>query len=120
MSTQTSPPAAGPQRLTVVSHTGMIYWWPVWLLGFLLAGTAYAEGNRLAVVPAGTTVKEVEPGKVYELTVGGSAPSLAQAATDTANGTEAFAVRIGGSKNYGIVYVAVVLLVVFGSNVPLR
>jgi hypothetical protein len=121
MSTQTSPqPAAGPQRIKVVSHTGLIYWWPVWLVGFLLAGLSYAENARLAVVPAGTTVKEVEPGKVYQLTVPDQpAPSLARAAS-AARGEEAFPIRIGGINNYGIVYIVVLLLVVFGSNVPLR
>ena len=122
MSTHTTaqPSHGQPQTIRVISHIGLIYWWPVWLLGFIVAGLTYADGSRLAVVPAGTAVKEVEPGKVYELTVAGqSSPSLAEAAAASASG-EAFPVRIAASKNYGIVYVVVVLLVVFSSNVPLR
>jgi hypothetical protein len=43
MSTQPhSPPSHKPplqaQTIRVVSHTALIYWWPVWLLGFLFAG----------------------------------------------------------------------------------
>jgi hypothetical protein len=116
----TSPPGQ-PQTIKVVSHTGLIYGWPVWLLGFLLAALTYAEGTRLAVVPEGTAVKEVQPGKVYELTVPDQAsPNLAAAAKDSAQGREAFPVRIARNKNYGILYVVVLLLVVLGSNVPFR
>jgi hypothetical protein len=39
MSTQSSPtPPDQPLTLKVVSHTGLIYWWPMWLVGFILAG----------------------------------------------------------------------------------
>jgi hypothetical protein len=119
--TSPTPSPSTPRTIKVVSHTGLVYWWPVWLLGFLLAGLTYAEDARLAVVPAGTTVKEVQPEKVYELTVPDRpTQSLADAASETGKGQAAFPVRTAQSKNYGIVYVVVVLLVVFGSNVPLR
>jgi hypothetical protein len=126
MSTQPNPTATqgpSPQVLTirVVSHTTLIYWWPVWLVGLVLAALTYADGGRLAVVPPGTTVKELPGNKVYELTVTSQpSPSLESAAANTAKGQEAFSVRTATNKNYGIVYVAVVLLVIFGSNVPLR
>jgi hypothetical protein len=114
-------PSGPPQTIKVISHTTLIYWWPVWLVGFILAGLTYAEGTRLAVVPAGTTVKEVPPNKVYELTVPDQpSPSLTQAAEATAKGQDAFPVRIARNKNYGVVYLVVTLLVIFGSNVPLR
>jgi hypothetical protein len=103
----------------VVSHTPLIYWWPVWLVGFILAGLTYAEGTRLAVLPGQTTVKEIQPNKVYELTVTDQVPSsLASAAKNT--GQDAFPVRIASNKNYGMVYIVVLLLVMFGANVPLR
>jgi hypothetical protein len=122
MSTQpTHKPAAKPLTIRVVSHTALIYWWPVWLVGFILAGLTYADGSRLDVVPAPTTVTVIQPKKVYELTVPeGSAPSLESAAANSANKKDAFPVQIARSKNYGVVYIVVVLLVIFGSNVPLR
>jgi hypothetical protein len=119
----TPTPEPSPQALTirVVSHTTLIYWWPVWLVGFLLAALTYADGGRLAVVPSGTTVKDSQANKVYELTVPSQpSRSLESAAANTAKGQDAFPVRTATNKNYGIIYVAVVLLVVFGSNVPLR
>src|SRR3954463_6291997 len=96
-------PANQPQTIKVVSHTALIYWWPVWLVGFILSGLTYAEGDRLAVVPPGTRFTEVEPGKVYELTVGDEpARSLRRAAVDSGRGENAFPVRISPNKNYGI------------------
>src|SRR5262245_30607716 len=109
---------AGPQTIRVVSHTPLIYWWPVWLVGFIMAALTYADDSRLAVLPAGTTVTQVQPGKVYELTVtNGQAEALEKAA---ARGQDAFPVRIARSKDLGALYVVVVLLVIVGSTVPLR
>jgi hypothetical protein len=107
--------------MRVVSHTTLFYWWPVWLAGFIFAGLTYMDGTRLAVLPAKTTVKEVEPNKVYELTVPNEPSlSLKHAAANTAKGQEAFPNRIARNQNYGIVYVAVLLLVILGSCVPFR
>jgi hypothetical protein len=104
----------------VISHTGLLYWWPVWLVGFILGGLTYLDHGRLAIVPGGTTVKKVGD-KVYELTVPDSAgPSLEEAAKATAGGETAFPVRASGNHDYGLVFVLVLLLVIFGSNVPLR
>jgi hypothetical protein len=104
----------------VISHTPLIYWWPVWLVGFLMGGLTYLENTRLAVVPPGTRVQEVEPDRVYELTEPGQpAPTLKRAAA-TAEGRDAFPVRIATSTDYGMAYLTVLLLVILGSNVPLR
>jgi hypothetical protein len=47
-------------------------------------------------------------------------PWLAQAAEATAKGQDAFPVRVSGNRDFGMVYFVVLLLVIFGSNVPLR
>jgi hypothetical protein len=74
----------------------------------------------LAALEPGTTVKEMQPKKVYEVTVPNqSSPSLERAANTGTEG-DAFPMRIATNKNYGLVYFAVLLLVIFGSNVPLR
>jgi hypothetical protein len=108
-------------QIRVISHTTLIYWWPVWLVGFILAALTYIDGTRLAVLPDQTEVKALQPNKVYELTVSKQAsPSLEEAAANTAKGQAAFAVRMARSTNYGMVYLVVLLLVIVGSNVPLR
>jgi hypothetical protein len=120
MSTPANPTAAqAPPAIKVISHTGLIYFWPLWLTGFVLAGLTYAEDTRLAVVPARTTVTEVEPDKVYQLRVPQPSPSLADAA-NAKTGQEAFPVRMARSKDYGVVYVVVLLMVIYGVTVPLR
>lgn len=46
-----------PQKvdyLVVFGHSNFLYWWPVWLVSFILAGITYFEGNQLAVVPEKT------------------------------------------------------------------
>jgi hypothetical protein len=126
MSTPEPPPAPTtpqqPLTIKVVSHSGLVYCWPVWLAGFILAALTYFDGSRAAVVPGGTGVKEVESNKVYELTLppGRPWPSLEQAAAKTARGREAFPVQMSHSKSYGVLYILVILLVLFGSNVPFR
>jgi hypothetical protein len=42
------------EQITVYSHSNLMYWWPVWLVCFVLAAITYAEGNQMAVVPDGT------------------------------------------------------------------
>jgi hypothetical protein len=115
-----APTPAVPKPLRVLGHTGLIYWWPVWLVGFILAGLTYAEGSRLTVVPPGTTVTTNKDKTVYELKVNRPAPNLDQAVAYTADGAPAFPTAIASRKGYGLIWFAVILLVVFGSNVPLR
>jgi hypothetical protein len=121
-SASSSAPAKLPLQepvVRVVSHTGLLYWWPVWLVGFILGGLTYLDHGRLAVVPEGTTVKQISD-KVFELTVPGNpGPYLEDAAKATV-GEPAFPVRASGNHDYGLVFVMVLLLVIFGSNVPLR
>lgn len=118
----TSAPSPQRQSLKVVSHTGLIYWWPVWLVGFILAFLSYIDGDRLAVVPTGTTATADSSKKTFQLTVPNEpTPSLLRAAENTANGQAAFPIAIARStNNYGMIYFLVVLVVLFGSNVPLR
>jgi len=123
----TSPRSSVPGKLPtpepvvrVVSHSGLLYWWPVWLAGFILSGLTWLDGGRLAIVPPGTTVKRVSD-KVYELTVpNNTEPILVQAAEATDRGQPAFPIRASGNHDYGMVFMIVLLLVIFGSTVQLR
>ena len=123
----TSPRSSVPAKLPtpepvvrVVSHSGLLYWWPVWLAGFILSGLTWLDGGRLAIVPPGTTVKRVSD-KVYELTVpNNTEPILVQAAEAADRGQPAFPIRASGNHDYGMVFMIVLLLVIFGSTVQLR
>jgi hypothetical protein len=124
MSTQLNPTSAEKttpaQTIRVVSHTLLIYWWPVWLVGFILAGLTWVDGTRLAVLPPDTTVKEKGTSKVYELVVPNEPTPSLKSAASTAKGLDAFPVRIASNTDYGMFYVTVLLLVIFVSNVPFR
>ena len=56
--TPPNPPAtqspSGPNEVTVVSHSSLLYWWPVWLCGFLMAIITAWEGTLMATVPPHT------------------------------------------------------------------
>jgi len=59
--TEPSLPGAAPHEepvqldhITVYSHSNLMYWWPVWLVCFILAGITYTGGYQMAVVPDGT------------------------------------------------------------------
>jgi hypothetical protein len=106
--------------IKVVSHTGLVYWWPVWLVGFVLSGLTYLDGSRMAIVPDGTTVKAVGP-RVFELTVPDHpSSSLIRAEEATSRDQDAFPLRVSASRNYGMVYLVVLLLVIAGTNAPMR
>ena len=63
-------PGEKPQ-FTLVSHSGLVYWWPVWSLGFVMAAIPFASGSRLAIVPEGSKIAPIVSGQgptVFELT----------------------------------------------------
>ena len=64
---QTAPPPPPPpapaepehREVTVVSHSPLVYWWPVWVVGYVMAGLTWWYGEPVAV--GGEAVK-VHPG----------------------------------------------------------
>src|SRR4051794_27743212 len=47
-------PPAYDNKVTVISHSNLFYWWPVWAVGFLMAALTYMDHDLLATVPPGT------------------------------------------------------------------
>ena len=47
-----APAGARPREVRVVAHSMLFYWWPVWAVGFVMAGLTWLDGHRLAIVPA--------------------------------------------------------------------
>jgi hypothetical protein len=65
----TATDAPGPGEVKLYSHSVIFYWWPVWLVGYLMAFLTYLDGGRMAVVPPGTEARrdwrvEVAPGRI--------------------------------------------------------
>jgi len=127
MSTTTPAPPADanlnqPDRIKLVSHSMVFYWWPVWVAGLILGFLTLMDGSRMAIVPEGTKLRagpDVSNEKTFELLVPakGAEPLLEAAKTP---GGAAFGVPVARSKAYGLFFCFVLLLVVFSTNVVLR
>jgi hypothetical protein len=95
----------------------LFYWCPVWAAGLLMAGLTWWDGHRLAIVPPGTQVVEGFDGGKEALVT----PAGAHLPRDPATGKPREpALRVASHSGYGVVFVVVVLLVVFITNVPIR
>ncbi|MDB5308704.1 MAG: hypothetical protein JWO38_2906 [Gemmataceae bacterium] len=122
-----APPAHGPREIKLVSHSPIFYWWPIWLLGYVMALITWAEGNRLAILPAQSEVRELasddKDKAKFELVVQKPlTKSLAHAVAATADPTHppAFKTRVSEKAWIAPVYCVVLLLTILITNVPLR
>src|SRR4051812_43850887 len=55
MSVPNPPPPPPPVKdeITVISHSNVFYWWPVWVLGFIFGIWTMIEGHVMVTVPQG-------------------------------------------------------------------
>ena len=114
---QDAPIGARPREVRIVAHTMLFYWWPVWAVGFLMAGLTWLGGHCLAIVPADTQVVEGFDGGRQALVL----PAGAHLPQDPATGKPRDPyLRVAGRSGLGVVFIVVVLLVIFITNVPIR
>src|SRR5690242_2596849 len=53
-------------HIVVYGHSSLFYWWPVWLVCFILAAATYAEGDQ----SGGVTVSNTNgPGAIFVVTL---------------------------------------------------
>jgi hypothetical protein len=68
--TAVKPMAAPQPDIKIYSHSPILYWWPVWVVGFIMAIVTLIDGGRMAYTPPGSVVEGnhlVAPaGKVIE------------------------------------------------------
>jgi hypothetical protein len=116
-------------ELVVISHSNLFYWWPVWLVAFLLAGLTYYHDTQMAVVPEGTVAAqdrlvEVEPGKelqkrdVLIFPQGAALPTRKDAEGKAV--PEQPRIFMAASKNPGVLFAFVLLLIIILTNIPMR
>jgi len=110
-------------QIRVFGHTNLLYWWPVWLLGFLFAGLTWMDGYRMAVVPAGTVVEkaktipgEAGPRDVLVAPPDTTVPPQPKAGSDANEPT----MLVARNNNYGVIFVMTLLLVVVFTNLTVR
>lgn len=115
------PPARKIDYLIVYGHSNLLYWWPVWLVSFVLAGITYFEGDKMAVVPNKTAL-------VQDVMVNGErrdalvAPAGVTLVTDDpGHGNPTLTeMTVSRNNNLGVVFVATLLVVAIASTILLR
>jgi len=146
------PPAAAaiPSEITVVSHSNLFYWWPVWAVGFVMALITYIDGNLLVVTPPGSKratfsasdttkpnyldpykaevaeINKIHPVKgkdgteKYYVVVAKETDKSIEAREAAKQVMEDPKLHISRKKSLGVIFCVVLLLVVVITNVPLR
>jgi hypothetical protein len=130
-------------QVTIISHSNLFYWWPVWVVGFVMAIITYFEGYVMAVLPAKDVAAAVDATvTVATHTKNASGKEASDEAThpdqvvvyapqtgdprhygqpvNEKNEAEAPYLRVSPSKTLGVVFTFVLLMVIFITNVPLR
>lgn len=110
-------------QFKVVSHSNLIYFWPVWGLGVVMAILSYNSGSRLVIVPEETAVKAVASDRgvqTYELSVPGKPDNFLSRAAGVPRGKEIFPYRIEQNPVPHLIYAIVVLVVILATSVTLR
>jgi hypothetical protein len=111
-----------PAKVVIVSHSPLFYWWPVWAVGFLMAGLSYWQDQRIAFVPPGTVAERairVEgqdgPRDVLIAPAGRSLPAVSE--TDELKQPR---LRMAESNNPGIIWAMTLCLVIVVTHLELR
>lgn len=115
------PVPPSQQEIRVYSHSSLFYWWPVWAVGFLMAILTLMGGHVMAIVPNRTKIEAGRsvPGQEGEreilvLPKGAKVPRNAEGAIVDPH------LHVATSKDLGVVFATVLLVIIFISNVPLR
>jgi len=46
----------GPVKIRIYSHSALLYWWPVWLVGYIMAAITYYQGEVVNIGEATTHI----------------------------------------------------------------
>lgn len=130
MSTASMPPGSaasptgGKREITLISHSMLFYWWPIWVLGFAFAIWTWKEDTRLATVPPGAKVtRDTDETRTYfkiGVPKGSETDSLEAAAERTGGDAVPFPTRVSHQPWMGPIFCVILLLTVIVTNIPLR
>jgi hypothetical protein len=126
MSTASQPATTGVNdqslEVIVISHSAFFYWWPVWVVGFIMAGISFVFGHTVAFVPAGTVAERGaqiagHDGPRDVLIAPAGQPLPAEPGSD---GVLQPSLRMVSSNNLGIIWATTLCLVIVFTQVNLR
>src|ERR1019366_8498835 len=127
-----APAQAAPRKreVIIVSHCSLFYWWPVWAVGFLLFAVTSLWGEFMVTVPPGTEAKregatvkvQGNPDEPRDALVLPAKKHLhpEPAAREAAKLPDQPHMWMSSNKNLGVFFVAILLLVITITNIPLR
>lgn len=52
----------GPESMRIYSHSSLLFWWPVWVVGYIMAALTYWHGQPQQIEAAGQAMEWVHPG----------------------------------------------------------
>jgi hypothetical protein len=148
MSAAQPPAPPAPPRLvernevTIVGHSTLFYWWPVWAVGFLMALLTWIDHHRMVTVPREAEIAEALEVKV----VRERTESVPDAKTERIRGKRVIVLLPEGEhtrlyenypelktrgpvhpklqmshrRGYGVTFAVVLLAVIIITNVPMR
>jgi hypothetical protein len=112
-------------EIKIVSHSNVFYWWPVWVIGYLLALLTWADGYRMAIVPPDSEAHRdvTYKGVVREAVLAPEGKHLPPSEKDTTGDlppADQPHLHMAHRTSYGVLYATVLLVVILITNVPLR
>jgi hypothetical protein len=115
-----------PERIHVISHSTLFYWWPVWTTGFVLTILTFVSDTQMVFVPQNTValkdaaVTAEHDGKT--VTYQKNDVLVVEKGHLPGEGNVLDQPRLHAANNpsYGVLFALVLLLVIFITNVPLR
>lgn len=119
---------SGGESVVVYQHSTLFYWWPVWAVGFLFAALSYFGDYHMAIVPAGTmarsdvavTDEAGRPATRDVLVLGQNKKHLTRKNSDDQEVTSQPTIFVSRYRSLGTIFLFVLLLVIFITNVTLR
>jgi hypothetical protein len=115
-------PDKRPTEVVIISHSPLFYWWPIWAVGFVLAGLSYWQGDQVAFVPPGTVaqrgvrVKGLDGERDALIAPEGRSLPAAEDPEELVQPR----LRMARSNDPGVVWAVTLLLVILITHVKLR
>src|SRR5579871_3212199 len=115
------PVQTAPRLIKLFGHSTLFYWWPVWLLGFVLCLVSLFDNTRSVQVPGGTTIQRNESEQTYTLADKEHPEQLrSYLGRYTEGPDQRNPPRISHRAWMGASFLILLLVVIFITNVPLR
>jgi hypothetical protein len=115
-------PDARPREVVIISHSPLLYWWPVWAVGFLMAAISFWSGDQVAFVPAGTVAERGARIEGHEgsrdILIAPAGQSLTS--TDESGELKHPRMRMAASNNPGMIWAMTLFIVIIVVHVKMR